>query len=176
MNPRRFLIALSVVLCALLPVACSEEPVYACDLFSNGKCTLKPGDVYDVPAAQKPVVTWTDFSHHLYFHSKITPGLRVRKSAIKEMNNMKAGVCHYRLSDPRRQLIAVEGELEGFRVDDDGIWCFDYFGSQLLHFVRANDIAEEKVDMALFPLELEIHLNSQGPSVRRLIQLSGWQP
>lgn len=176
MNPRLFLIALSVVLCALLPVACSEEPVYACDLFSNGKCAFKPGDVYEVPAPQKPVVTWTDFSHHLYFHSKITPGLRVRKSAIDELNEKKAGVCHYRLSDPRRQLIAVEGELEGFRVDDDGIWCFDYFGTQLLHFVRTNDIADEKVDMALFPLELEIFLNSKGPSVRRLIQLSGWQP
>jgi hypothetical protein len=163
------LLAGSVIFCSLLPLACAEDPVYACDLFSSSRCMVKPGEVYEVQVPDKALTSWTDFSHELYFHSKITPGMRVHRSAIDDWNSIKSASCHYRLSDPEKRLIPVEGELEGFRIDDDGIWCFDYFGSQLLKLVRANHIEKEKVDMALFPLKLEIRLNSRG--VERLIRL-----
>ncbi len=175
MKPFAFL-SLAVLMMATA-LSCTESPVYACDLFSGGRCTVRPGQAYDVPPPPRPLHTWTEFSHFLYFHAKITPGMRIKKSAI---DGPIPQACHYRLSDPRQQLVAVEGELEGFRTDEDGIWCFDYLGTELLHFVRKNDIADEKIDMALFPLELELilPLKDSSLSVKRqiLLHLSGWNP
>ena len=161
-------------------IQCSTDAdVYACDLFSEEKnqCTIKPGSVYEVKPASRPLTTWTDFAHHLYFHSGITPGLRVNRPGLSLGSNFDKHTahtaCYYHLKDPNNQLLSVSGQLEGFRVDANGIWCFDYFGSELLHFVRENQIADEKINLDLFPLELTISLGTGpgAPSIRRSIKL-----
>lgn len=152
---------------------CKEKSFYSCDLYSNNQCLITESSVYLVPKPKQPVSSFTDLSHYLYFHSKITPGLRVN-----QITDSKE--CWYRLSDPTGKLQPVEGRLEGFRVDDSGTWCFDYFGTFLLQFVRLNKIDNQPASLDLFPLKLEIGLitdQKPAPQIQRLIrlQLEGWQ-
>lgn len=163
----------------LLLVQCFEKPYYSCDLYSNNKCQIKTSDAYLLSKPNQPVITFTDLSYYLYFHSKVTPGFRVTNFALNgKKENLKE--CWYRLSDPTGKLQPVDGHLEGFRIDDSGIWCFDYFGTFLLKFVRHNKIENQPADLAIFPLKLTIGLTTnqkQGPEIQRLIQfkLNNWQ-
>lgn len=143
---------------------------------------MLPGSAYEVasdPRLESALKSWTDFSHHLYFHSRITPGLRVNFSGLgkKERSALEQAHCSWTLEDPRGKLRPVGGHMEGIRIDEDGLWCFDYFGTMLLAFVRENQIQSEPVRLdVLFPLRLHLSATTgfiqPDPALERSISLT----
>lgn len=159
----------------------SLRDAYACDLFQNAKCTVRPEGPYIVEPDGRldaALRSWTDFSHHLYFHSRITPGLRVDLSGLgtREHRSLARAHCSWTLEDPAGHRRPVGGHMEGIRVDDSGLWCFDYFGTMLLAFVRENQIQSDPVRLeAVFPLRLRLSASvdfvQPDPATERSVEL-----
>lgn len=139
--------------------------VQGCDLREGSRCTQPYGEtrIYhvEIPAARRK--TWRDLAYYLYFHSRVTPGVRIDFEAPvpeeKLSSFKKEPVCRYTLQDGEQ---AVHGELEGIRVDEDGagVWCFDYLGTMLLKLVRERGMEELPPDPSYFPLDLDLEFQS----------------
>lgn len=185
--------ALGLMVIAILPILSGCSPTlkeaYACDLHQSDGCALRPGTTYELRPAtglSDSLKSWTDFAHYLYFHSRVTPGIRVdiRWMSERERSRMSEAVCEWSLEDPKQRYHSVNGRMEGVRTDKNGLWCFDYLGTMLLAFARANGIASEKANpAAIFPLRLRLHARtgilSEDPSIDRPIDLrlpDGAQP
>lgn len=172
---------LSATLTLLVGCSPSLSESYACDLFQNAKCTVRPDGPYIVEPDERldaALRSWTDFSHHLYFHSRITPGLRVDLSGLGagERQALARAHCSWTLEDPAAHHRPVGGHMEGIRVDEAGLWCFDYLGTMLLAFVRENQIQSDPVRLeAIFPLRLRLSASVDfvhpDPATERTVEL-----
>lgn len=143
------------------------KDVSFCDNFNSqsGVCTEPHGEqrTYrpEIPVAKQS--SWYDFSYHLYFHTRETPGLLVelnRPLTEKEVQVIDPHrACRYVLGSGEQK---VSSPMEGFRISarKDRIWCFDYLGTMLLTYQKKNKNSDGIPDPAFFPVDFSISLNT----------------
>lgn len=146
-------------------VAC--QSVYFCDDYGDDGCTQEPARVraYQVQVPLEKLASWESLSYHLYFHARITPGLRVDHDfAPTDLDRLRQrSHCSYALRQGGKE---HRGHMEGLRLDETGLWCFDYLGSMLLDFHRQAGTAGQTPDPGFSPFELELSYETPLDSVR----------
>lgn len=157
--------------------------IYFCDDFRDA-CIL-PSKNMDYPAEFPPeaVESWRDFGHHLYFHVRHTPGIRVNQpldSSIADHN-----LCYYEIrpvgSDqggnsagamPNEEgdetdselSNVVRGTVKGVRRDEKGFWCFEYLGEMLNQYHGQRGSLDEIPERDFFPVMLRMGYHIHGSS------------
>ncbi|MBE7440370.1 MAG: hypothetical protein HS115_18110 [Spirochaetales bacterium] len=148
----------------------SCQSVYFCDDFGPEGCRQKPSRVriYEVHLPEEKLASWESLSYHLYFHARITPGLRVdHPFASSDLDRLRqASHCSYTLRQGGKE---HRGHMEGLRLDETGLWCFDYLGSMLLDFHRQAGTALQAPDPRFSPFDLELAYETPLSSVRGML-------
>lgn len=138
--------------------------ITGCDVYDESaeQCTqpAKEQIIYEFKVPKAKLKSWRELSYYMYFHSRQTPGIRLQfagsLSDDEQEQLRKNGHCSYRLYRQSGDYEPVTGEMEGFRVYEDGLWCFDYLGAMLLKFLETNGLDESIPDTGLNPVEVEI--------------------
>lgn len=150
------------------------EAVSFCDLYEDDGC-VEPWNgnrrTYTPEIPEYKQDSWYDLGYHMYFHTRETPGVRVkfnRGLSAGEIAGLEKNLhCEYELQRDGR---TVSGHLEGTRVDADGIWCFDYLGTMLVNWHKQNGSDKERPSAEFFPVQLRLHFKSDDPAVTGSIE------
>ncbi len=173
LQPSKFLLFFPL----LWSLSCTPQEATAvqefsfCDLYQQGECLL-PREVRHtyrprVPPAKRE--QWYDFDYYLYFHSRETPGFRVRFDGVLApplRERLESTLrCHYTLVREGR---SIHREMEGVRVDHDGsgFWCFDYLGSMLIAYHKEYGMERERPRNDFFPVRVIFGFESALPFVQ----------
>ncbi len=152
----------------LIPLEVEES--YFCDLFEEGVCQDRRGDehVYQVAVPAYKQGSWYDLGYHMYFHTRETPGLRLifnRTLSAGEVERLEQSMhCSYEIEQGGH---VFAGHLEGVRVDEAGVWCFDYLGTMLVRLQKDRGDENLRPTPDFFPVRLRLKYESAEP------QLSG---
>ena len=123
-----------------------------------------------VVAREGKHLTWKDWNYHIYFDRPVTVGLFLkwnRVASLEERAELRKDLrCVYSLAHPTTGL-SVRGELEGMRLEKEGVWCFDYLGTLLGELQKQEKTLEERPDLSYFPVRLGLEVESSKKHLRR---------
>ncbi len=145
------------------------EAVSFCDLYEENGC-VEPWNgtrrTYSPEIPEYKQDSWYDLGYHMYFHTRETPGVRVkfnRGLSSGEIAGLEKNLhCEYELE---RDGKIVSGHLEGTRVDADGIWCFDYLGTMLVNWHKENGSEQQRPSADFFPVQLRLFFAAGQPAI-----------
>ncbi len=109
-----------------------------------------------------------EIGYDLYFHKKITYGVKI----TNYLENWEDWNCYFSLQ--KKHYIDAYLLLEGKRIIDSSLWCFDYLGSLVLEFYKINHLQEEKLDSNFLNYEFLILIyrkNELQKTLKRNIKL-----
>ncbi|MCB1139198.1 MAG: hypothetical protein KDK23_10605 [Leptospiraceae bacterium] len=115
-------------------------------------------------------LTWKDWNYHIYFDQPVTVGLFLkwnREASLQERADLRKDLhCIYSLNHPATG-VSVRGELEGMRLEKEGLWCFDYLGTLLGELQKQEKTLQQKPDPSYFPVRLGLEVESSKKHLRR---------
>lgn len=124
---------------------------------------------FEMPPAQGPS-TWKQWNHYIYFEKPITVGFLVRWSrdaTLDERMELRKDLsCEFRIEHPETGK-GINGHLEGKRLEENGLWCFDYLGTLLGELQKEEGILNNKPESSYFPVELTLSVESSKKHLRR---------
>lgn len=160
---------ITITACSLL-LDLKTSDVYFCDQYKADQCELPYPDnerVYRPVIPASKTDSWYDLGYYMYFHTRQTPGLRVnfnRALSQKESHQLKKSAsCSLTISTANNSHTA---HMEGMRIDEDGFWCFDYLGSNLVALMKKNHQEKNKPVRSIFPIRLKIAWESSLPGIK----------
>lgn len=158
----------------LIPLRVSQ--ISFCDDASVDGACLSPWSGaerrYSPAPTKRALQSWRDLGHHMYFHSRETPGVLLelnRPLSAEEMQRLESSVvCAWRL---RLKNGEGAGHFEGVRLSADGrLWCFDYLGAMLNQTHKSLDRLNASPDPGVFPATLQVKVQSSLPAVSAEIE------
>lgn len=135
--------------------------IFRCDDYGREGCQNRPDEngEYEIEVPSEWLISWRRLGQYMYFHSRITPGVRVdleRPLGPAGRDRLQEDLrCSFTLQRGERR---VGGKLEGARVDERGagFWCFDYLGEMLLKYHKKFGTLDRIPDPGFFPVELRL--------------------
>ena len=119
--------------------------------------------------------TWKEWNHFIYFESPITVGHLLRwnrNASLDERTELRQDLhCSYSMRHPVSG-VEVQGELEGKRLEKNGIWCFDYLGTLLAALQKEEGTLKKEPESDYFPVTLTMMLKSSKKHLRREVTRS----
>ncbi|MBI41735.1 MAG: hypothetical protein CMF59_19240 [Leptospiraceae bacterium] len=119
--------------------------------------------------------TWKEWNHFIYFESPITVGYLLRwnrNASLDERTELRQDLhCSYSMRHPVSG-VEVQGELEGKRLEKNGIWCFDYLGTLLAALQKEEGTLKKEPESDYFPVTLTMMLKSSKKHLRREVTRS----
>ena len=179
-----FLCAGLAMFAAIPGAGCTPEPLqsrpgYYCADYDaeSGNCTnagqrLENGTVVIELGAihsEKAHKSWHEFNYYIYFEKPVTVGLFVpwnRSASLDDRMELRSDLkCEFQLG--KKDGVEVSGELEGKRLEEKGVWCFDYLGTLMAHLQKKEGTIEASPSEDYFPVQLTLILESSKKHLRR---------
>lgn len=114
--------------------------------------------------------SWKEWNHYIYFDEPLVVGLWMswnRDASLEERTALREDLeCSYEISHPESG-VSIQGELEGKRLQEDGLWCFDYLGTMLGELQKQERTLNESPDPGYFPVKLTMAVESSKKHLRR---------
>ena len=119
--------------------------------------------------------TWKEWNYFIYFEAPITVGYLVRwnrEASLEERSELRKDLhCSYLIQHPTSGM-EVRGELEGKRLEKNGVWCFDYLGTLLAVLQKEEGILQNRPERDYFPVKLTLMLESSKKHLRTEVSRS----
>lgn len=138
-----------------------------CDHYEDKTCIIHPNYI-DFHKQFTLETILKDIAYDLYFHKKITYGVKITDYET----NWEDWHCYFVLYKENYQEVVFP--LEGRRIFESSLWCFDYLGSLILEFYKKNHLENKTLDMNFLSYEMSFMVykkNNLKKTLKRNIEL-----